>query len=332
MADAPILVTGGAGFIGSHACKALSLAGFLPVVIDNLCTGHGDSVKWGPFYELDVRNSLAVADVISRHDIRHVMHFAASAYVGESVRNPGKYYQNNIGGMQALLDACVTAKVENLIFSSSCATYGIPESQPIREDSPQNPINPYGRTKLIGEQMIRDYAHAYGIKYATLRYFNACGADPDGELAERHDPETHLLPLAMLAAAGLHDELQIFGTDYATQDGTCVRDYIHVDDLAHGHVAALQHLLDGGASLALNLGSGKGHSVLQVLEEIENVTGRKVPARFAARRPGDPPVLTADPSLAAEVLGFHTLHSSMAQIIRDAAPFFGLSKKEAQNA
>lgn len=328
----PVLVTGGAGFIGSHACKSLSKAGYLPVVVDNLSTGHRDNVKWGPLYELDVRNGDALGDVMARHGIKSAMHFAASAYVGESVQNPAKYYQNNIAGMQSLLDACVASRVEQLIFSSSCATYGAPPIGVISENCPQRPINPYGWTKLIGEQMLRDYAATGAFSYAILRYFNACGADPGGALAERHDPETHLIPLALQAAAGLRGRLNVFGTDYDTPDGSCVRDYIHVIDLARGHRLALDHLRAGGDPVTLNLGSGTGHSVLEIVAAIETVTGYSVPVHLAERRSGDPPQLTADPSRARQLLGFQAERSELAHIIGDAAPTFGLAQKRAAHA
>ncbi|KCV80875.1 UDP-galactose 4-epimerase [Actibacterium atlanticum] len=328
----PIMVTGGAGFIGSHACKALASAGYMPVVVDNLSTGHADSVKWGPYYNIDVRDTPAILRVIARYDIQGVMHFAASAYVGESVEDPQKYYDNNVGGMLSLLSACAKASVRELIFSSSCATYGIPDQLPITENSPQHPINPYGRTKLIGEHMLMDYAARYGFSYGILRYFNACGADPDGDLAERHDPETHLIPLALMSASGLRGALQVFGTDYDTPDGSCVRDYIHVSDLARGHVMAMQHLLQGGPSLTLNLGSGRGYSVLEVAQAVKQVSGRKVPLTLTDRRPGDPPSLMADPTQAQRLLGFKTERSALDQIICDAAPYFGLALEEVNHA
>lgn len=320
----PILVTGGAGFIGSHACKALRQAGYLPVTLDNLSTGHREAVKWGPMVSADVRNQAAVSEAIRGHGIRTVMHFAASAYVGESVARPAFYYDNNAGGMISLINACLETGVDRLVFSSSCATYGSPSEGPIREDTPQAPINPYGRSKLMCEEMLRDCSAAHGLRFTALRYFNAAGADPDGELCERHDPETHLLPLALQAASGQRGALHIFGTDYATRDGSCERDYIHVSDLAQGHVLAADYLARGGASTALNLGSGTGHTIFEVLETIRQVTGAPVPHDLAPRRAGDPPSLTADPALAHKTLGFRTLRSGLHQIIRDAAPSFGL--------
>jgi len=323
-----VLVTGGAGFIGSHTCKALAAAGFTPVTIDNMSTGNRKAVKWGPLVEGDVRKSDFVAEAIRSYKPGAVIHFAASAYVGESVTDPAKYYQNNAMGMISLLEACRQCGLDNVIFSSSCATYGIPDSLPITENLHQNPINPYGWTKLLGEQMLRDYAKAYGSRYVILRYFNACGADPDNELGEWHDPETHLIPLALLAAKGAKPGLQIFGDDYDTADGTCVRDYIHVCDLARAHVSACKHLLAGGKNLALNLGSGTGYSIRQIINAIVELTGCKVPVTVAARRPGDPPALYADASLAEQELGFKPEMSDLNTIIATAGRSFGLQISE----
>lgn len=320
----PVLVTGGAGFIGSHACKALYHAGYLPVSLDNLSTGHADAVRWGPLTNADVRNRTALCSTIREYGINTIMHFAASAYVGESVERPAFYYSNNTGGMIELINACLETGVKQLVFSSSCATYGNPGCGRIGEDTPQRPVNPYGRSKLMCEEMLRDCAQAHGIRYAALRYFNAAGADPDGALCERHDPETHLLPLALQAASGQRGPLQVFGTDYSTRDGSCERDYIHVSDLAQGHVLAARYLAQGGSSTALNLGSGKGHTVFEVLKAIRRVTDADVPHSRAPRRPGDPPSLVADPSLAEKILGFRTQRPDLDQIIRDAAPSFGL--------
>lgn len=319
-----ILVTGGAGYIGSHTCKALAAEGYAPVVLDNLVVGHRDAVRWGPCIEGDVLDTATVADAIKTHRVEAVIHFAAFAYVGESVLEPAKYYRNNVAGTLSLLDACRGERVDKVVFSSSCATYGIPDSLPITESAPQRPINPYGRTKLIVEQVLADYANAYGSRYAALRYFNAAGADPDGELGERHDPETHLIPLAILAAAGRREALEVFGDDYDTPDGTCIRDYVHVTDLARAHVLALRHLLDGGDSLAVNLGSGNGTSIREVIAAVERVTGRKVPHTIRPRRPGDPPALYADPQLAREKLGFATELSDIDTIVQTAAAFFDL--------
>lgn len=326
LSQARVLVTGGAGFIGAHACKALAEVGALPVVYDNLSTGNVDSVRWGPLVRGDVRDRGALASALKQFRITTIMHFAASAYVGESVQNPALYYENNVGGMFALLDAARDADVGQIVFSSSCATYGVPAVLPIVETTPQAPVNPYGRTKLICEQMLRDYGAAYGIRHVALRYFNAAGADPEGQIGERHEPETHLLPLAMRAAAGMLP-LNVLGHDYDTPDGTCIRDYVHVSDLARAHLLALRYLDRGQDSLAVNVGSGRGHSVMEVCDAIARVTGRRVPLRFCPRRAGDPPVLTSDPSMAARTLGFRTELSDIDTIVGHAAPWFGLADR-----
>ena len=319
-----ILVTGGAGFIGSHACKALAQAGFLPVVLDNLSTGHADAVQWGPGVIADIRDRVALARVMDTYNISAVMHFAGSAYVHESMIDPAKYYDNNIGGLLALLAVLRQQDVmPPLVFSSSCATYGLKALVPIAETAAQQPINPYGRTKLVCEWMLADHAAAYGLRPAILRYFNAAGADPDGKLGERHQPETHLIPLALMAAAGLRPALDVYGADYETPDGTCVRDYIHVNDLARAHVMALSQLLQGSAGLTVNLGSGQGVSVLEVVAAVERVTGKSVALNRMPRRAGDPPILVADPSLASQLLGFRTKVSDIETIIGHAAPWFG---------
>ncbi|WP_417308575.1 UDP-glucose 4-epimerase GalE [Devosia sp.] len=317
-----ILVTGGAGFIGSHTCKQLAAAGLMPVTFDNLSTGHRDAVKWGPLVEGDIRAPEALVATLRLHQPAAVIHFAASAYVGESVVDPAVYYRNNVEGTRNLLEACRTTGVRAIIFSSSCATYGTPDRTPITEDTPQAPINPYGRTKLIGEQMLDDYRSAYGLSFAALRYFNACGADPEGDIGERHTPETHLIPRALMAGAGLLPFLEVFGTDYPTPDGTCIRDYVHVTDLAQAHVLATQRLLAGGDSLKVNLGSGKGHSIRQVLDAIAQVIGHPVPAVYRGRRPGDPAELYADVARARDELRFVAQHSDLDTIIRTALPWF----------
>ena len=316
-------MTGGAGFIGSHACKALKSAGYVPIAFDNLSTGHASAARFGPFVKGDVRDAEAVATALRDYGVGAIIHFAASAYVGESMRDPGLYYDNNLGGMIGLLKGAKRAGVDKIVFSSSCATYGIPATLPIAENCPQQPINPYGRTKLICELMLRDHAAAHGLHYAALRYFNAAGADLEGILGENHDPETHLIPLALRAAAG-DAPLQVFGTDYPTTDGTCIRDYIHVADLARAHVLAVAHLLAGGDSLAVNLGTGQGLSILQIIAGIEAMTGETLPVQWGPRREGDPPSLTANPSLAFEKLGFRTECSDLATILRTAAPWFGV--------
>jgi UDP-arabinose 4-epimerase len=319
-----ILVTGGAGFIGSHICKALSRAGMIPVTYDNLSTGHADSVRWGPLIRAELADAATLRQTLAEFSPDCVIHCGANAYVGESVDMPRKYYRNNVVGSLTLLEACLDQDIERIVFSSSCATYGIPASLPIREESPQHPINPYGRTKLIFEMALEDFAAAYGIRFAALRYFNAAGADPEGELAERHHPETHLIPRALLAAAGRLERLDIFGTDYATEDGTCVRDYVHVSDLAQAHLAAVNHLMAGGGSLSVNLGSGRGTSVREILEAIYRASGREVPVNYRARRVGDPPILFANTARAKAELGFAPVLSDIDTIIRTAGPTFGL--------
>ncbi|MBB4235417.1 UDP-glucose 4-epimerase GalE [Rhizobium esperanzae] len=319
-----ILVTGGAGFIGSHICKALARAGMVPVTYDNLSTGHADSVRWGPLIRAELADAATLRRTLAEFSPDCVIHCGANAYVGESVEMPRKYYRNNVVGSLTLLEACLDQDIGRIVFSSSCATYGIPASLPIREESPQLPVNPYGRTKLIFEMALEDFAAAYGIRFAALRYFNAAGADPEGELAERHQPETHLIPRALLAAAGRLERLDVFGTDYPTEDGTCVRDYIHVSDLAQAHLAAVNHLMEDGGSLSVNLGSGRGTSVREVLEAIHRATGHEVPVRYRPRRAGDPPILFADIARAKAELGFTPVLSDIDTIIRTASPTFGL--------
>lgn len=318
-----VLVTGGAGFIGRQACKALIAEGFVPVVYDNLSTGYSDNLPH--LIEGDVRDRAAVTASLRETGAQAVMHFAASAYVGESVREPLEYYDNNVGGMISLLAACSDVGVRHIVFSSSCATYGIPNTLPITETTQQRPINPYGHTKLMCEQMLRDVDAVDGMSHAILRYFNAAGADPDGEFGERHNPETHLIPLALMAASGKAPPLKVFGTDYETFDGTCIRDYVHVHDLARAHVLALHHLRNNGSSVALNLGSGQGHSIKDILTAIAKMFGKPVPWIPAPRREGDPAALVADPSLAADILQFRTERSDLASILCDAAPWFGLT-------
>jgi UDP-arabinose 4-epimerase len=327
MPQRKVLVAGGAGYIGSHTAKLLHSNGVEPVVFDNLVTGHRSSVRWGPFVYGDILDTSSLTRTLIQYKPDAVVHFAASAYVGESVEDPAKYYRNNVSGTLSLLDACRHAEIDKIIFSSSCATYGTPQSLPITETTSQQPINPYGRTKLIAEQMLQDYATAYDLKYVALRYFNACGADPDGELGEWHEPETHLIPRALLAAGGAISHLSVFGDDYDTEDGTCVRDYIHVTDLARAHVLALQHLINGGRNLAVNLGTGYGLSIGEILKAIGRVTRREVPVEMRPRRAGDPPALYADPAFAREVLGFSPEYSDIDTIIRTAAPFFGLESR-----
>jgi UDP-glucose-4-epimerase GalE len=313
-----ILVTGGAGYVGSHACKALAAAGHTPVVYDNLGRGHREFARWGPLEVGDVGDGARLDAVFARHRIDAAMHFAALAYVGESVSEPALYYRNNVGGTLELLEAMRRAGVRRLVFSSTCATYGVPERMPITEDMPQQPINPYGMSKLVVERVLRDYDAAYGLRSVSLRYFNAAGCDPDGEVGEDHDPETHLIPRVLMAADGALPHVEIFGTDYPTPDGTCQRDYVHVSDLAAGHLQALDYLGRGGATTAANLGTGRAFSVREVIAAAERVTGRRVPVRAAARRAGDPPVLVADATRARGVLGFAPGFTEIGPIVETA--------------
>lgn len=313
-----VLVTGGAGYVGSHACKALAMAGHEPVVYDNLINGHREAVQWGPLEEGDIADRQRLDAVLVRYRPNTVMHFAAFAYVGESVSQPAKYYRNNVVGTLTLLEAMLEHGIGSMVFSSTCATYGTPDSSPIDEDSPQHPINPYGASKLMVERLLQDFSQAHGLRYATLRYFNAAGADPDGQIGEVHEPETHLIPLVLQAALGLRPEIQIFGDDYPTPDGTCIRDYVHVADLADGHVLALDYLAGGGRSLECNLGTGQGHSVRTVVDAARRITGLGIPESIVARRPGDPPVLVARISRANSVLGWQPRHPTLDQIIAHA--------------
>jgi len=313
-----VLVTGGAGYIGSHTAKALARVGIEPVVYDNLSTGHRWATKWGPIVEADLCDCQALKQTLEQYDITAAIHFAAHAYVGESVLEPRKYFQNNVTNSLNLLNALLDAGVHNIVFSSSCAVYGIPNSIPISEDHPKLPVNPYGDSKLFIERVLDWYGRAYGLRWAALRYFNAAGADPDGELGEDHDPETHLMPRIIEAAMGKCARIEMYGVDYATTDGTCVRDYIHVSDLAEAHVLALQHLLSENESFAVNLGSGRGATVREVIAAVERVVGAKVNVNPAPRRPGDPPVLVADPSRAESLLHWHPRFSSLEKIVTTA--------------
>jgi UDP-glucose-4-epimerase GalE len=315
-----VLVTGGAGYIGSHACKTLARSGYRPIVLDDLSRGHREAVRWGPLIEGSIADRTGVAAVLADFEISVVMHFAAYAYVGESVSDPAMYYRNNLAGTLSLLEAMREVGVDKIVFSSSCATYGIPASVPIRETAPQVPVNPYGETKLAIERALHWY-EAYRLRWVSLRYFNAAGADPDGEIGERHDPETHLIPLVLDAALGRRRHIEVYGTDYPTPDGTAIRDYIHVQDLAEAHLRALEHLEAGGRSTALNLGTGHGHSVREVVRTVETISGRPVPCRDTARRSGDPPALVADPGLAAELLGWRARISDLETIVRTALAF-----------
>jgi UDP-arabinose 4-epimerase len=313
-----VLVTGGAGYIGSHACKALASAGYIPVAYDSLVYGHEAAVKWGPLERGDILDGARVSDVLAKYRPVAVMHFAAFTYVGESVTDPAKYYRNNVVGTLTVLDAMRALNINQFVFSSTCATYGTPDSVPICEDAPQRPINPYGASKLMVERVLADYRAAYGLKSIALRYFNAAGADPDGETGEDHDPETHLIPLVLDAAAGIRSHITVLGDDYATPDGTCVRDYIHVADIADAHVRAFARLGEDGLRGAYNLGTGIGVSVSDVIGMVRQVTGREVEVVRGARRPGDPEKLLADARLAEQDLGWKPHHSSLQNIVETA--------------
>ena len=313
-----ILVTGGAGYIGSHTCKALSRAGFTPVTYDNLVYGHEWAVKWGVLEKGDILDTSRLSRVIATYKPLAVIHFAAFAYVGESVENPAKYYRNNVVGTLSLLEAMHNNGVDKIVFSSTCATYGIPERVPIAEDTPQQPINPYGRSKLMIEQILADYGDAYGLKSVSLRYFNAAGADPEGELGECHDPETHLIPLVLDTAAGRRPNITVYGDDYDTPDGTCIRDYIHVSDLAEAHVCAMIGLGERKLERAYNLGTGSGNSVMDVIDAGRRLTNRNFTVLKGARRPGDPASLVADASRANRDLGWLPKYTKIDDMIETA--------------
>ncbi|MDG3444144.1 UDP-glucose 4-epimerase GalE [Nitrospirillum amazonense] len=313
-----VVVTGGAGFIGSHACKALAQAGFSPVTYDNLSRGPREAVLYGPLEVGDIGDVDRLTAVLRDHDPCAVMHFAAYAHVGESVSDPLLYYRNNVSGSVGLLEAMRDAGVTNLVFSSTCAVYGVPQRVPITEGHPQAPINPYGASKQMMERIIADCEPAWGLRAVILRYFNAAGADPDGDLGENHDPEPHLIPNVLDAALGRKDGLTVNGADYPTPDGTCIRDYIHVSDLADAHILALKHLLNDGTSMALNLGNGNGYSVREVMEAAERVTGLPIPWHVGPRRPGDPPSLVGDATQARRILGWTPERSGLDVQIADA--------------
>jgi UDP-arabinose 4-epimerase len=313
-----VLVTGGAGYVGSHSAKALAHAGFEPVVFDNLSNGHAWSVRWGPFVQGDLADRELLLKTLTGNGIEAVCHFAANAYVGESIGNPRKYFQNNVVNTLNLLDAMLDAGVRKLVFSSSCAVYGEPQHLPIAEDHRRQPISPYGESKWFVEKVLQWYGAAYSLQSMSLRYFNASGADPEGELGEVHDPETHAVPLAIQTAMGQRPHFEIFGTDYPTPDGAAIRDYIHVTDIADAHIKALQHLLDQGECMALNLGTGAGHSVLEVVAAVERASGRPVKILKSARRTGDPAVLIADGARARQILGWQPRYSGLDTIVESA--------------
>ncbi|WBQ14332.1 UDP-glucose 4-epimerase GalE [Hyphomonadaceae bacterium BL14] len=318
---AKILVVGGAGYIGSHFCKALAARGDTPIVFDNLSAGHAHAVQWGPLVTGDIRDGVALDRAFADHQPDAVMHFAAHIEVGEGERAPLAFWDNNVAGVVSLLKAMDRGGVATLVFSSTCAVYGEPERVPISEDEPRTPVSVYGRTKKAVEDLLADTAKTGRLRYASLRYFNACGASPDGEIGEQHDPETHLIPNALKAAAGLGPAMKLFGDDYPTPDGTCIRDYVHVMDLADAHLKALDLLLAGRESFACNIGTGNGLSVREILDAVEKVTGRAVPFTLAPRRSGDAVRLVADTSRASELLAFTPVCSSAEQIIADAWRF-----------
>lgn len=313
-----ILVCGGAGYIGSHINKQLNLEGYDTVVFDNLVYGHREAVKWGTFVKGDLKNIEDIEAVFNKYDIEAVFHFAAYAYVGESVKEPEKYYYNNVVNTLNLLKVMREHNCDKIIFSSTCATYGEPAHVPITEDMPQHPINPYGATKLMMERIFRDYHEAYGLKFVVLRYFNAAGADPNGEIGESHDPETHIIPLVLDAAGGQRPDIKIFGTDYDTPDGSCVRDYIHVTDLASAHLLALHHLEQGGESDFFNLGNALGTSVIEVIDAVKRVTGKDFKVILTDRRAGDPAKLVGSSEKARKVLGWEPRYADIDTIVKHA--------------
>lgn len=313
-----ILVTGGAGYIGSHALIELASAGFRPVTLDDLSEGHRDAVLEGPLEVGDLRDETFLDELFARYAFRAVVHFASRCYVGESVRDPRLYYEQNVGNALTLLRVMLRHDVRTFILSSTCATYGNPLRIPIDESHPQDPVSPYGETKYFIERILRQYDRAYGLRYVTLRYFNAAGAAADGRVGEAHDPETHLIPLILDVGLGNREKVEVYGKDYPTADGTCIRDYIHVVDLAKAHIRALEWLLRGEPSGAFNLGTGRGYSVLEMIETARRVTGREIPVRFGDRRAGDPPELVADPSKALQKLNWRAECSELQEIFETA--------------
>jgi UDP-glucose 4-epimerase len=313
-----VLVTGGAGYIGAHAVRELKKAGYEVVILDNLVYGHRELAQGERLIVGDLENRALLREVFAEHRVEAVMHFAAYAYVGESVENPAKYYRNNVAATLNLLDAMREAKVSRFIFSSTCATYGEPKEVPIPESHPQNPINPYGASKMMVERILQDYSKAYSLKYVALRYFNAAGADESGEIGEDHNPETHLIPLVLDAALQRRKHITIYGTDYDTPDGTCIRDYIHVSDLANAHVLGLKYLENGGESDVFNLGNGNGFSVREVIETARKVTDREIPVVEGARRPGDPAQLIGSAEKAKKILGWKPQFNQLETIIATA--------------
>jgi len=328
MENKKVLVTGGAGYIGSHTCKALALAGYEPITYDNFIYGHNWAVRWGPFVKGDIRDREKLDEVFKSHKPIAVVHFAAYAYVGESVHNPGKYYQNNVAGTLTLLEAMRDHSIDKIIFSSTCATYGIPDSILITEDYAQKPINPYGMSKLMIERILDDFDFAHSLRSISLRYFNAAGADYDGDIGESHEPETHLIPLLIETALGKRSSIKVFGDDYNTADGTCIRDYIHVNDLANAHILALHYLLNQGKTNKFNLGNGMGFSVREVIDSVQRISGLKVPYEISERRQGDPAHLVGDASKARELLGWNPQYPELDKIIESAWNWHNIYSKK----
>lgn len=317
-----ILICGGAGYIGSHINKLLAKSGYDTIVYDSLIYGHKEAVKWGKFIQSDLADTSALDKVFTENKIDAVFHFAAFAYIGESVNEPAKYYINNVVNTINLLEAMRRHGCNKIVFSSTCATYGVPEVVPITEDMPQNPINPYGATKLMVERIFKDYSKAYGLKFAALRYFNAAGADSECEIGENHNPETHIIPLVIDAAYGKQPDIKVFGTDYPTRDGTCIRDYIHVSDLADAHLKALEYLDNGGESNFFNLGNELGTTVLEVIASVKKVTGKDFKVTIADRRAGDPPVLVGSGKRAQEILGWKPEFADIDIIVKHAIEWY----------
>jgi len=313
-----VVVTGGAGYVGSHACQALAARRFVPVTVDDLSMGHREAVQWGPLHVGNAADEGFLAEVFQEHQPAAVLHFAASTFVGESVKDPIRYYRNNVGTTLSLLNVMHRFNVDKFIFSSTCAIYGTPRILPLAEDHPKDPLSPYGSSKLMVEQILDSVDHAFGVRSVALRYFNAAGADPAAAIGEDHEPETHLIPIVLQVALGQRDALMIFGEDYDTPDGTAIRDYVHVCDLADAHVRALQWLLDGGHSLRLNLGVGKGYSVREVVDLARQVTGHAIPVRVTERRPGDAQELIAESGMVQQHLGWKPERSDLRTIIEDA--------------
>lgn len=317
-----VVVTGGAGYVGSHTCKELARQNHEVVVYDNLSTGHRELVRWGEFVHGDILDTQKLRQCLSRYKPDGIIHFAAHAYVGESVTDPGKYFRNNVYGSLSILEAMTAEKIAPLVASGTCAVYGQPDSMPISENTPASPINPYGASKLFMERMFADFANAHHTKWISLRYFNAAGCDFDMETGELHEPEPHLIPRVLMAIDGKIASLEVFGADYPTPDGTCIRDYVHVADLARAHVAALQFLLADGPSQAVNLGTGHGVSIMEIIRAAERVTEKKVPYSVSSRRKGDPAELVANPSRAEKVLGWRARHENIDTIVESAWNFY----------